>query len=55
MLAATATTVAAHTESSGFPLLTALIVSPLIGAVITLIMPSRRPSTPASSATSPPP
>jgi NADH-quinone oxidoreductase subunit M len=44
MLAAAAFSATASTSKSlGFPLLTALIVTPLIGAVVTMLMPSRRP------------
>ena len=42
MLAAASTTIA-HAKSSDFPILTALIVTPLLGAVIAVLMPSRRP------------
>ena len=45
MLAAAASTtaVASYASRASFPILTALIVTPLIGAVLTIIMPSRRP------------
>jgi len=42
MLAA-ATTAAVHAKSVGFPLLTVMIFTPLAGALIALVMPSRRP------------
>jgi NADH-quinone oxidoreductase subunit M len=41
MLAAALTT--PHVTNGGFPLLTALIVTPLVGALIAILMPSRRP------------
>jgi NADH-quinone oxidoreductase subunit M len=42
MLAAASAT-AAHVTTNDFPILTALIVTPLIGAVFAVLMPSRRP------------
>jgi NADH-quinone oxidoreductase subunit M len=33
----------AHVTNGGFPLLTALIVTPLVGAVLAILMPTRRP------------
>jgi len=41
MLVAAITT--AHVSTGGFPLLTALIVTPLVGALLAILMPSRRP------------
>ena len=38
-----AATTAAHASSADFPILTALILTPLLGAVLALLMPSRRP------------